>query len=128
MLPVTSTSTLVCDMLVSKSACRRLDQLLKRYQRGELRAVDWLDPLALKRIEQLRYEVAFDRAFWHLNQNPPPLPPQTPSSASCPPGINRNPALQPYPTPSSERKTAVLPLHSHAANAHGCSDRPEVAS
>ncbi len=38
-------------------SCRRLDQLLKRYERGELHAVDWLDPLALKKIELLRHQV-----------------------------------------------------------------------
>ena len=38
--------------------CRRLDQLLKRYERGELQSVDWLDPLALKRIERVRHEVS----------------------------------------------------------------------
>ena len=37
--------------------CRRLDQLLKRYERGELQSVNWLDPLALKRIERMRHEV-----------------------------------------------------------------------
>ncbi len=38
-------------------SCRRLDQLLKRYERGELHAVDWLDPLALKKIDLLRHQV-----------------------------------------------------------------------
>lgn len=38
-------------------SCRRLDQLLKRYERGELHAVDWMDPLALKKIELLRQQV-----------------------------------------------------------------------
>ena len=53
--PVGSTWILTCWYATPPR--RRLDQLLKRYQRGELRAVDWLDPLVLKRIEQLRYEV-----------------------------------------------------------------------
>lgn len=34
----------------------RLDQLLKRYERGELHAVYWLDPLAFKKIELLRHQ------------------------------------------------------------------------
>ena len=38
-------------------SCRRLDQLLKRYERGELHAVYWLDPLAFKKIELLRHQV-----------------------------------------------------------------------
>lgn len=37
--------------------CRRLDQVLKRYRRGEIKAVDWLDALALQKIEHLRHEV-----------------------------------------------------------------------
>lgn len=36
---------------------RRLEQMLKRYERGELAAVDWLDTMALARIRQLRTEV-----------------------------------------------------------------------
>ncbi|KAK9832006.1 hypothetical protein WJX81_007953 [Elliptochloris bilobata] len=34
----------------------RLEQMLKRYERGELAAIDWLDALALTRIRQLRVE------------------------------------------------------------------------
>ena len=32
--------------------------MLKRYERGELAAVDWLDTMALARIRQLRTEVS----------------------------------------------------------------------
>ena len=48
--------------------CRRLEQMLKRYERGELAATDWLDALALARIRQLRTEVGPCIA------KPPPLP------------------------------------------------------
>ena len=43
--------------LAAGHMCRRLDQLLKRYERGEMPVVDWLHPLALKKIEQQRHEV-----------------------------------------------------------------------
>ena len=39
------------------TVCRRLEQLLKRYERGELPHVSWLDQLALKQIEHLRHQV-----------------------------------------------------------------------
>lgn len=38
--------------------CRRLEQLLKRYKRGEIEPVEWLDHLTLQRIEQYRAQVA----------------------------------------------------------------------
>lgn len=37
---------------------RRLEQLLKRYERGEVARVEWLDHLTLARIHQLRVQVA----------------------------------------------------------------------
>lgn len=40
-----------------KSACRRLEQLLKRYNRGEIARVEWLDHLTLSRIQQCRAQV-----------------------------------------------------------------------
>ncbi len=51
------TCTLTGQSVTCCMSCRRLDQLLKRYERGELHAVDWLDPLALKKIELLRHQV-----------------------------------------------------------------------
>jgi hypothetical protein len=38
-------------------APRRLEQLLKRYNRGEVAPVEWLDHLTLARIQQLRVQV-----------------------------------------------------------------------
>lgn len=37
--------------------------MLKRYERGELAAIDWLDALALARIRQLRVEVKLSHAL-----------------------------------------------------------------
>ena len=37
--------------------CRRLEQLLKRYNRGEIARVEWLDHLTLTRIQQCRAQV-----------------------------------------------------------------------
>lgn len=37
--------------------------MLKRYERGELAAIDWLDALALARIRQLRVEVKLRHAL-----------------------------------------------------------------
>lgn len=51
---------------------RRLEQMLKRYERGELAAVDWLDTMALARIRQLRTEVSF-RFNFSLRSEPHPL-------------------------------------------------------
>ena len=51
---------------------RRLEQMLKRYERGELAAVDWLDTMALARIRQLRTEVKFRFRFC---LRPEPRPP-----------------------------------------------------
>ena len=38
--------------------CRRLQQLLKWYNRGEIARVEWLDHLSLNRIQQYRAEVS----------------------------------------------------------------------
>ena len=39
--------------------CRRLEQLLKRYNRGEIAPVEWLDHLTLSRIQHQRAQVSF---------------------------------------------------------------------
>ena len=44
--------------------CRRLDQVLKRYQRKEVQVVDWLDTLALQKIELLRQEVSCSSSYF----------------------------------------------------------------
>lgn len=38
-------------------SCRRLGQLVKRYERGELRRVEWLDGLTMRAVDRLRDEV-----------------------------------------------------------------------
>jgi phosphatidylinositol 3-kinase len=52
-------SLLVCQLCESGrfSLRRRLEQLLKRYERGEVAPVEWLDHLTLQRIEQFRAQV-----------------------------------------------------------------------
>jgi len=62
------TSTLTSQSVTCCMSCRRLDQLLKRYERGELHAVDWLDPLALKKIELLRHQVPLAHAVTLVNK------------------------------------------------------------
>ena len=57
------TCTLNGQSVTCCMSCRRLDQLLKRYERSELHAVDWLDPLALKKIELLRHQVPLASAL-----------------------------------------------------------------
>ncbi|KAL3157710.1 hypothetical protein ABBQ32_012142 [Trebouxia sp. C0010 RCD-2024] len=54
--PAWPTTTPGKEPVSTRGEMGRLDQLLKRYQRGELPAVDWLDPVVLKRIERLRHE------------------------------------------------------------------------
>ncbi len=36
---------------------RRLEQVLKRYSRGEVPRIDWLDPLTFTALDHLRLEV-----------------------------------------------------------------------
>ncbi len=36
---------------------RRLEQVLKRYSRGEVPRIDWLDPLTFTALDRLRLEV-----------------------------------------------------------------------
>ena len=36
---------------------RRLEQVLKRYSRGEVPRIDWLDPLTFTALDRLRVEV-----------------------------------------------------------------------
>ena len=44
-------------MLTVWKVRRRLEQLLKRYNRGEIAPVEWLDHLTLNRIQQCRAQV-----------------------------------------------------------------------
>lgn len=37
--------------------CRRLEQLVKRYERGEMRRVEWLDGMSMRAVDRLRDEV-----------------------------------------------------------------------
>lgn len=37
--------------------CRRLEQLVKRYERGEMRRVEWLDGMSMRAVDRLREEV-----------------------------------------------------------------------
>ena len=43
--------------IIGCKICRRLEQLLKRYNRGEIAQVEWLDHLTLNRIQQCRAQV-----------------------------------------------------------------------
>lgn len=46
-------------MLEVSSECRRLEQLVKRYERGDLQHIEWLDGLAFRSLDRLRAEVRF---------------------------------------------------------------------
>ena len=50
------------------TACRRLEQLLKRYNRGEIARVEWLDHLTLNRIQQCRAQVPSATSFHDICQ------------------------------------------------------------
>ena len=45
------------NLIKGCTMCRRLEQLLKRYNRGEIARVEWLDHLTLNRIQQCRAQV-----------------------------------------------------------------------